>query len=64
MESENTYDCGQFYSILSPITERKKPSYLKKSKKVDKGFEYSSDKNRFLNSKEIKQVIKKFKKNN
>ena len=64
VESENTYDCGKYYSILSPITERKKPSYLKKSKKVARGFEYSSDKNRFLNFKEIRQVVNNFKKNN
>ena len=63
-ESEHAYDCGSYYSILSPITERKKPTYLTKSKKVAKGFEYSSNKNKFLNSKEIKEIINKFKKNN
>ena len=63
-ESVNTYDCGSYYSILSPITIRKKPNYLIKSKKVTKEFEYSSNKNKFLNSKEIKKIINKFKKNN
>ncbi len=63
-EADNTYDCGNYYSIVSPITDRKKPSYVKNSKKVARGFEYSSDKNRFLNSKEIRQVVNNFKKNN
>ena len=60
-ESENTYDCGSYYSIISPITERKTPAYLKKLKKVKKDFEYSSNKNKFLTSKEIKKIIEKFK---
>ena len=63
-ESEHTYDCGSYYSILSPITERKKPNYLIKSKKVAKGFEYNSNENKFLNLKEIKEIINKIKKNN
>jgi UDP-N-acetylglucosamine 4,6-dehydratase/5-epimerase len=63
-ESANTYDCGSYYSIMSTIIQRKKPTYLTKSKKVKKEFEYSSNKNRFLNSKEIKRIIEKFKKNN
>ena len=55
------YDCGSYYSIISPITERKTPAYLKKLKKVKKDFEYSSNKNKFLTSKEIKKIIEKFK---
>ena len=61
-EAANTYDCGSYYSIISPITERKKPNYINKSKKVGTNFEYSSNKNKFLKSKEIKKVIMKFKK--
>ena len=61
-EADNTYDCGSYYSIISPLTERKKPSYIIKSRKVGAGFEYSSNKNKFLNSKEIEKVIMKFKK--
>ncbi len=63
-EAENTYDCGSYYSIMSPITQRKKPTYLTKSKKAKKDFEYSSNKNTFLNSKQIKKIIENFKKNN
>tara|TARA_B110000027_G_C16117431_1_gene300924 strand:+ start:1048 stop:2025 length:978 start_codon:yes stop_codon:yes gene_type:complete len=63
-ESEHAYDCGSYYSILSPITERKKPTYLTKSKKVAEGFEYNSNENKFLNLKEIKKIISKIKKNN
>lgn len=62
-EAENTYDCGSFYSILSPITDRKKPSYVNRSSRVAKDFEYTSNKNKFLNSKEIKKIINEFKKN-
>ena len=62
-EADNTYDCGSFYSILSPITDRKKPNYVYKSKKVAKGFEYVSNKNKFLNSKQIKKIVNEFKKN-
>ena len=60
-EADNTYDCGSYYSVISPLTGRKKSSYINKSRKVKAGFEYSSNKNRFLNSKEIKKVITKFK---
>lgn len=63
-ESENTYDCGNYYSVISPITHRKKPNYFSKLKKVNKEFEYKSNKNKFLNLNEIKKVIEKFKKSN
>jgi len=63
-EAENTYDCGKYYSIISSIAKRRKGINLRKTKKVPKGFEYSSNKNKFLNSTEIKKIIDKFKKNN
>tara|TARA_X000001036_G_scaffold388151_1_gene384302 strand:- start:2260 stop:3240 length:981 start_codon:yes stop_codon:yes gene_type:complete len=60
-EAEYTYDCGIYYNILSPIVPRKNKINLKGMKKVPREFQYRSDKNRFLNSKEIKKMIKNFK---
>ena len=63
IESDYTYDCGNYYSILSPINNLKKYGNIKKFKKVNVGFEYSSNKNYFLNAKEIKKIISNFKMN-
>ena len=63
-ESEYTYDCGSYYMITSPIVPQKKKFNKKTLKKVSKGFQYSSNKNKFLNSKEIKKVLSIFKNHN
>ena len=63
-ESEYTYDCGSYYMITSPIVPPKKKFNKKTLKKVSKGFQYSSNKNKFLNSKEIKKVLSLFKNHN
>ena len=62
-EAENTYDCGSYYSVISSNRIRNKFKYLYKAKKVAKDFEYTSNNNKFLNSKEIKKIVNEFKKN-
>ena len=62
-ESYFTYDCGKYYTILSQVVDKKKINKFYKTKKVPLNFEYRSDKNHFLNSKSILEIIKKFKKN-
>ena len=60
-EAEYTFDCGSYYSVISPILNRKNQIISKKLKKVSKNFEYTSNKNKFLNNEEINKVLKKFK---
>ncbi len=60
-EAEYTFDCGSYYSVISPILNRKNQIISKKLKKVSKNFEYTSSKNKFLNNEEINKVLKKFK---
>ena len=62
-EAENTYDCGSYYSVTNSTKIRNKSNYLYKAKKVAKDFEYTSNNNKFLNSKEIKKIVNEFKKN-
>ena len=63
-ESGNTYDCGRYYIITSSIVSKKNKMNQKTLKRVTKGFQYSSNKNKFLNLKEINVIIKKFKNDN
>ena len=60
-EAEYTFDCGSYYSVISPILNIRNRSNLKKFKKVSKNFEYISSKNKFLNNKEINKLLKNFK---
>ncbi len=60
-EAEYTFDCGSYYSVISPILNRKNQIISKKLKKVSKNFEYTSSKNKFLSNEEINKVLKKFK---
>ena len=60
-ESEYTYDCGRYYIITSSIVSKKNKINKKTMKRVPKGFQYSSNKNKFLNLKEINVVLKNFK---
>tara|TARA_B110000027_G_C16121061_1_gene302983 strand:- start:724 stop:1695 length:972 start_codon:yes stop_codon:yes gene_type:complete len=61
-EADFAYDCGAYYSILSRVAQNK--SKIKNVKKVPSKFEYRSDKNKFLNLKEINIILDKFKKDN
>ena len=61
-EADFAYDCGAYYSILSRIAQNR--SKFKNVKKVPSKFEYRSDKNKFLNLKEINTILDKFKKDN
>ena len=61
-EADFAYDCGAYYSILSRIAQNR--SKYKNVKKVPSKFEYRSDKNKFLNLKEINTILDKFKKDN
>jgi FlaA1/EpsC-like NDP-sugar epimerase len=63
-ESDFTYDNGRYYSLINPIVNRYKKSELKKMKKTPKGFVYRSNKNNFLNQKEIEKVLENYKKSN
>ena len=60
-ESGYTYDCGRYYIITSSIVSKKNKINKKTMKRVSKGFQYSSNKNKFLNLKEINVVLKNFK---
>lgn len=61
-EAEHTFDCGSYYMVISPILNRKYNSNSKIFRKVSKNFEYISSKNKFLDNKEINNILKKFKK--
>ncbi len=63
-ESDNTYDCGRYYTITSSIVMNKKKLNLSTMKKTPKNFQYSSNNNKFLDTKEIKKVINIFKNHN
>ena len=63
-EAFQTYDCGSYYVIFSQVVDKKQKFKFKNVKKVPHNFEYSSDKNKFLNSKKINEIIKKFKSDN
>jgi UDP-N-acetylglucosamine 4,6-dehydratase/5-epimerase len=60
-EADFTYDCGVYYSVISKIAQEKNKVIIKNSKKVPKNFEYRSDKNKFLNLKEINTILDKLK---
>ena len=63
-EADYVYDCGIYYSIISQIARENNKSKFKNAKKVPRKFEYRSDKNKFLNLKEINKILDKFKNNN
>jgi len=63
-ESGYTYDCGRYYIITSSIVSKKNKINKKTMKRVPKGFQYSSNKNKFLNLKEINVILKNFKNDN
>ena len=63
-ESDYTYDCGTYYIITSPIVPFKIKINKKTMRKVSKEFQYSSNKNKFLNFDEIKKLINNFKNRN
>ncbi len=63
-EADYAYDCGIYYSIISQIARENNKSKFKNAKKVPRKFEYRSDKNKFLNLKEINKILDKFKNNN
>jgi UDP-N-acetylglucosamine 4,6-dehydratase len=57
-DSVNTFDLGQYYAIVS---EKIFNIYLKKGfKLVKNNFSYSSDKNNFLSTQELKKIVEKF----
>jgi UDP-N-acetylglucosamine 4,6-dehydratase len=57
-DSVNTFDLGQYYAIVS---EKIFNMYIKKGfKLVKKNFSYSSDKNNFLSTQELKKIVEKF----
>lgn len=56
-ESRTTIDLGKYYAILPEASSFLKKKY-KNKKKVPKNFSYSSDKNKFLTVKELKNLIK------
>ena len=60
-EADYVYDCGIYYSIISQIARENNKSKFKNAKKVPRKFEYRSDKNKFLNLKEINTVLDKLK---
>ena len=64
-ESQYTYEFKDYYIIISPILNRSKyKKILKYSKKVDRTFEYTSDKNTvWLSQKEFKIWLSKYIKN-
>jgi len=58
-DSYSTYDIGKYFAILNPsIQDLFK--YYKKYKKFVPGESYSSDKNEFLNERDLKILIKNF----
>ena len=63
-DAEFTYDCGIYYVIISRLVRENNKFKIKSVKKVPKQFEYRSDKNKFLNLKEINDVLEKLKKDN
>jgi len=63
-EADYVYDCGIYYSIISQIARENNKSKFKNAKKVPRKFEYRSDKNKFLNLKEISKILDKFKNDN
>tara|TARA_B100000941_G_C28476568_1_gene539560 strand:- start:180 stop:1151 length:972 start_codon:yes stop_codon:yes gene_type:complete len=56
-ESRTTFDLGKYYAILQESNNYLLKKYSKK-KKVAKDFSYTSDKNKFLTTKELKILIK------
>ena len=58
-DSYSTYDLGKYFAILNPsIQDLYK--YYKRYKKFVPGRSYSSDKNKFLNKRDLKILIKNF----
>ena len=61
-DSFNTYDIGDYYSIIQPSSEMKFEKYkdhYKKMEIVKKGFSYNSGNNPdFLNISELRKLIK------
>lgn len=58
----NTYEVKDYYIILNSFNQQLKNKFLKihvNAKQVKDGFAYSSDRNFFLNSYEIKKLLKK-----
>ena len=64
-ESQYTYELKNYYIIISPILNKLKyKKILKNSKRVDKNFEYTSDKNTtWLSQKEFKVWLLEYIKN-
>ena len=59
-ESEYTREFNNFFIIIQDKYSLRKQKIFKKGKKVKKGFEYSSKNNtNFLNTKQIKELLKK-----
>ena len=63
-DSKSTYEYSDYYKILPQINEWEKDySRIKNGKKVNEGFNYSSDNNPvWMNKKELKLWISKYKK--
>ena len=61
-DSENTYENKNMFLIEPDIKffKKKKYRYFKNLKKIKRKFDYTSDKNIFLNIKEITNYLKKF----
>jgi UDP-N-acetylglucosamine 4,6-dehydratase len=61
-DSFYTYDFGRYHKILPSILKKNKiKKYITKGKKVNPGFEYSSNDNRFLENSQIKEILKNLK---
>ena len=58
-DSYSTYDLGKYFAILNPSIQYLY-KYYKKYKKFVSGKSYSSDKNEFLNKRDLKILIKNF----
>ena len=63
-DSYTTYDIGKYFLILPDNTKKRCDLYKKKFKtfkKVEENFNYNSKNNKqFLNTEEIKQMIKNY----